>query len=261
MKNLCTKAVTIFTFLISVSLFATCPDWNETTAYEEGAKISYDGDLYVAQRDVPANTPPATSDNGWFWGVTDEPCNDKVVVTADTYVVKVYNKFTTIVRSFFIDQTGINLKMDHPTGGSATTKVGYDNISIMDSSYRELDETELSSGEIKVRFKNNGTTYEKYTKVTPDGVVILSSPVSAASYGGHEMSLASNMGETKVKPGEMVLHTSFGQTTVSDHGVTTDKGIVSGYVTTDNLTVNGENVLAKIAALEARIAELEAQLQ
>lgn len=259
MTNVFKKAVAS-SLLITASLFATCPDWEASSSYGAGDKISYNGSSYVALRDVPTNTPPTTADNGWFWDTTTETCDNNVVVTADTYIVKVNNKFSTMPRSFFMDQTGVDLKRDHPTGGNATTKVGYDYVSLKDSTYHELDETVLSSGEIKVRFKNNGTTFEKATTVTPEGLSIKSSPVSGGSYTGNKVNLSNQTGMATVEPGKVVVSTSFGQTTVSDNGITTDKAVVSGTVETGRLVLNGVDVFAKIAALEARIAELEAQL-
>lgn len=261
MTNVCLKAVAISLFLFTASLFATCPDWEASSSYEVGEKISYNGSLFVALRDVPANTPPTTADNGWFWDETTEPCDNNVVVTADTYIVKVNNKFSTMPRSFSMDQTGINLKRDHPTGGNGTTNVGYDYVSLMDSTYHELDETALTSGEIRVRFKNNHTSFEKATTVNPDGIYIKGSPISGASYTGQKASVSNNVGTATMEPGKVEVGTSFGITTVSDHGITTDKAVVSNSVETERLVVNGVDVLAKITALEARIAELEAQLQ
>lgn len=264
MTKVFTKTITLAILLLSVSLFATCPEWVAAESYETGDKISYNGDLYVAMRAVPSNTPPATSDNGWFWQATTEACDSTVTVIADEYIVKINNKFSTMPRTFTMDQSGVNLKRDHPTGGNVTSKVAFGTVSVMDSTYHVLDESSLTPTEVKVRFKSNGSQYEKYTKVTADGVSIVNSPVSGGSFTGTKIDMSNQSGTATIEPGQLTVSTSFGQTIVNDNGVRTDKAIVSGTVETglvkaQAIELNNENLLAIIAELEARIAALENQ--
>jgi hypothetical protein len=50
---------------------APCEDWVNNKVYQPGERITYQDDGYEARIQVPVNTPPIPSDNGWFWTPTD----------------------------------------------------------------------------------------------------------------------------------------------------------------------------------------------
>lgn len=54
-------------FLLSTSIWAEISEWSSTVTYSQLDTIIYENLYYEAQREVTLNTPPISSDNGWFW--------------------------------------------------------------------------------------------------------------------------------------------------------------------------------------------------
>ncbi len=263
MKN--TSKFIVAALFLTQAAFSS--DWDQSTNYSAGDQITYKGTAYTAMRDVAPNTAPNTADDGWFWtesAVAVESAaavsySTPVTVEADT--VKIVTNYANPQGSeeITLDSAGIKLYNGY-MGGSKKSHITYGNVTLEGQSYFQYNKTELTPALLKISTSNPGAVTA--TEVTPIGVTTGGEFSSvkrqaAGTLDGDELSLANPQGTVTLRPiGGLSVSTSYGTTTVSDHGVKTSQTVEAASVVS-----GGVNLNQKIAQFEARIAELEAALE
>ncbi len=216
--------------------------WSADQSYNEGDKIVYQGTYYEAAR-TSTNTPPQTSDNSWFWvETTAEAAATPTTVVADKFSVD-FGRFSNN-NQISLSNLGAEFNYFPPVGGSENAKISAYGIDMSEASTTDTTTTNLTSGKIVLNANVIGATGRVNESTVIDASSITTGSIDAdkivmtEQFGGAELSAA----------GGLQITSSFGNVTVNDHGITTDKNII----------VSGVNLLQKLAVLEARIAELEA---
>lgn len=155
--------------VMSYSVFS-CPNWLGSELYMQGDKIVYEDVIYEAVREIPLNTPPQASDNGWFWIETDVECNDKILLEANSFEVITEDE-PPFKKTVIMNSEGLNIKKINMGGfGGRGVQLGYDNLSLHASGSRGLVNCSLKPNSITLHESQVGQKPE-YTTLTSSSIM------------------------------------------------------------------------------------------